>query len=303
MRRLMISCVLLSVIVLAICSGCGQSGANHGDMPGSEAIVRSADGGSDKETARAEGTVDLGGQAAATNAAGLNRKIIYSAKVDLMVEDFTGVPDEVVALVKRFDAYVADSNLSGSSGTSRHGRWKVRVPVARFDAFVDAAKGLGELRSASTESKDVSEEYFDVDARIRNKTKEEERLLQLLEDRPGKLGDVITLERELSRVREEIERMQGRLRVLTDLTSLTTVDITIREIRGYEPPAAPTFATRVRRAFASSVAGVRTSGEETTIAAVALFPWLTVVAALLAISYPVVRAIYRRSRSAAKRPS
>ena len=143
---------------------------------------------------------------------GHQRKIIYSANVELVVEDFDGMADKVAALAKQFDAYVAGSNLTGSTGETRRGNWKLRVPTARFDEFVAAAKGLGELQSAGTTSKDVSEEYYDVDARIRNKTKEEERLLKLLEERPGKLEDVIAIERELSRVRGELERMQGRMR-------------------------------------------------------------------------------------------
>jgi hypothetical protein len=191
-----------------------------------------------------------GGAAAAPPS--LNHKIIYTATIDLVVEDFAGVPDKLIALVKQFDGYIADSNLTGATGHSRRGTWKVRVPVERFESFVNSAKGLGELISAGTNSQDVSEEFYDVEARLRNKTKEEERLLKLLEDRPGKLEDVIAIERELSRVREEIERMQGRLRVLTDLTTLTTVTLTINEIKNYEPPQTATLTTRLRRSFGGS---------------------------------------------------
>ena len=181
------------------------------------------------------------------------RKIIYNGHVEVAVEDFTGLPDRVLALVKQFDAYVADSNTTGSKGETRRGVWKLRVPVARFEEFFKAAKGLGELVTSGISSRDVSEEYYDVDARIRNKTKEEERLLKLLEERPGKLEDVIAIERELSRVREELERMLGRMRVLADLTTLTTVDLTVVEIKGYQPAESPTLAIRARCALEQSL--------------------------------------------------
>ena len=219
----------------------------------------------------------------------VDQKIIYSADVELAVESFTGIPDQVVAVVKKFDAYVADSQLAGSSGENRRGTWKIRVPVARFDEFINAAKGLGEVIKVGTSSRDVSEEYYDVDARIRNKTKEEERLLQLLEERPGKLEDVIAIERELSRVREELERMQGRMRVLADLTSLTTVDLSIVEIREYEPPQAPTLATRVRRAFEGSLSTLQTTGEAVLLATVATGPWLPLAALVISPAYLFVR--------------
>ncbi|MBL9122433.1 MAG: DUF4349 domain-containing protein, partial [Planctomycetaceae bacterium] len=204
-----------------------------------------------------------------------------------------GVTDRVIALVGKFDGYVADANLSGSTGNSRYGRWKIRVPVEKFDAFVSGAQGLGELVGAGTTSQDVSEEYYDVEARIRNKTKEEERLIKLLEDRPGKLEDVIAIERELSRVREEIERMQGRLRVLADLTSLTTVTLSIKEIRDYVPPEAPTLATRIGRSFGGSLESLRTFGENLLIGGAALVPWLPLLAVGAAVAYWGIRRLVR----------
>jgi len=222
------------------------------------------------------------------------RKIIYNGHVEVAVEDFTGVPDRVLALVKQFGAYVADSTTTGSKGETRRGVWKLRVPVARFEEFFKAARGLGELVTSGISSRDVSEEYYDVDARIRNKTKEEERLLTLLEERPGKLEDVIAIERELSRVREELERMQGRMRVLADLTTLTTVDLTVVEIKGYQPAESPTLAIRARRALEQSLTGLRTGGEDLLVAAVAAAPWLGLLAIVGVPGYFAARRMVRR---------
>jgi hypothetical protein len=274
--------------------GCGvqksaQDAGLHAEAPARFALAATPAGEATKPTDKG-----LAGEVAISTPTDLNRKIVYTAQIELAVEDFSGVPDRLFGLVKKFDAYVADSSLSGSTGDNRRGTWKIRVPVARFDEFVGAAKGLGELIRAGTSSRDVSEEYYDVDARIRNKTKEEERLLKLLEERPGKLEDVIAIERELSRVREELERMQGRLRVLADLTSLTTVDLTITEIRDYEPPQAPTLATRVRRTFGDSVAALRYASEQLLLGAVALAPWLPLVAVGLCPVYFLVRRARRR---------
>lgn len=268
-------------------SGCLKSeapGESSGQFPASAAADSAAAGRPLQEANAGAAGLQFGAAAVAAAPAATNRKIIYSASIELVVEDFTGVPDRVVALVKQFEGYVADSRLSGASGKSRSGTWKVRVPVERFESFVNSAKGLGELVSVGTDSQDVSEEYYDVEARVRNKTKEEERLIKLLEERPGKLEDVIAIERELSRVREEIERMQGRMRVLTDLTSLTTVTLTINEIKNYEPPQAPTLATRIRRAFGGSIDAMQDLGEGLLVAAAALVPWLPLLA-LLGIAF------------------
>ena len=294
MRRKFSFRVLVGAAGLFCLLGCGVQAAREADNYDNPAAVP-AD--AVVGTALANGTAKRGvasGEAAASTAVGLDRKIIYTANVELAVESFSGVPDRVIALVKQFEAYVAGSSLSGSAGENRRGHWTIRVPVSRFDEFINASKHLGELINAGTSSRDVSEEYYDVDARIRNKTKEEERLLNLLEERPGKLEDVIAIERELSRVREELERMQGRMRVLADLTSLTTVELSIVEIRNYKPPQAPTLATRIRRTFGDSLAKLQSAGEAVLLTAVGTAPWLPVA---VVIASPLVL-IARRHRHA-----
>ncbi|MEX2114495.1 MAG: DUF4349 domain-containing protein [Pirellulales bacterium] len=240
------------------------------------------------------------GEPIVSTSPGADRKIIYNGQIDLVVEDFSGLPERVVELVKKYGAYVASSTLHGVSGSNRRATWTIRVPVDRYEEFVNTAKSLGEVKSVGTTSSDVSEEYYDVEARIRNKTKEEERLLKLLEERPGKLEDVIAIERELSRVREELERMQGRMRVLADLTSLTTVTLSIEEIKDYQPPQAPTLATRVRRSFEGSLAAIQAVGEALLIAAVTLAPWLPIAGVALVPGYLAVRRTRRRHRRGEK---
>lgn len=284
----------LIVSVTLLLAGCGvvtKSAEETAEMPADSSTIVAKS----QEPPRSE-VLGVAGEGVAATNEGLNRKIIYNAQVELAVEDFSGVPERIVELVKRFGAYVADSSLAGSTGETRRGYWKIRVPVERFEEFVGAAKGLGELIKVGTSSQDVSEEYYDVDARIRNKTKEEERLLKLLEERPGKLEDVIAIERELSRVRGELERMQGRLRVLADLTSLTTVEVTITEIRGYVPPEAPTLATRVSRTFDGSLGALKDFGERLLLLFVALAPWIPLFAAAGFVAYVLLRRLSRIAR-------
>lgn len=262
-NRIAPSLVLAFTLVVAGCEAKPSGDFRRGAETSSQAAPKA-------------GQADLKVPSGAVGKPADNRKIIYRAKVELAVEDFTPVQAMVAEAVKKFEGYIADSSLTGSAGSLRRGTWKIRIPVERFDEFVAAAKGFGELINASTTSEDVSEEYFDVEARIRNKTKEEERLLKLLDDRTGKLADVLEVERELSRVREETERMQGRMRVLADQTTLTTVELVVTEMRNYEPPQAADLATRVRRAFAQSLDGLREFGEALLIGAVAFAPWLPV---------------------------
>lgn len=245
----------------------------------------------------------VGAMGLVTTDAGLSRKIIYTANVDLRVENFSETPARVVELVKSHEAFVSNSELTGATGTSRHGHWTIRVPVARFESFLEAAKGLGELVSAGVQSQDVSEEYFDVEARIRNKTKEEERLIELLEERPGELKDVLTIERELSRVREEAERMQGRMRVLVDRTTLTTVHLVVQEFRKYMPEKAPNFRTQAARSFHASLRDVRSAGEALAVGLAGLAPWLPIWAVGLGGAFWIARRAWRKMSATTTAPT
>jgi hypothetical protein len=202
------------------------------------------------------------------------RKIVYQADIDLIVEDFSQVPAKLTSIVKQFDAFVSKSGRGGPAGSPRSGQWTIRVPVAHFDELLQAVQELGEVRKVDTRSQDMSEEYYDIEARIRNKKQEEARLLKLLEERTGELEDVLAVEREVSRVRGEVEQLEGRMRVLADLTSLSTVTLRVEEIKNYQPPEAAGFGTRVRRQFDGSVAALKVTGEWFVLFVVGAAPWL-----------------------------
>ncbi len=211
------------------------------------------------------------------------RKIIYNAEVGLVVEDFASAADQVAELVEQYRGYIADLEVLGSPGQKRSARWKVRVPVEAFESFLRDVTGLGEIEKNSRTSEDVTERFYDLQARIKNKEVEERRLQQILEERTGVLEDVLKVEKELSRVRGELEQMQGSLRLLDNLSSLTTVTINIRERTDFRPPppVAASFGTRVSRAFHDSLGSLIALGESIALALVRLSVWLPLILLLL----------------------
>ncbi len=207
------------------------------------------------------------------------RKIIYTATVNLVVEQFDPIPAKVDALVERFGAYVARSQISGSRGSPRRGLWTLRVPAQRYVAFLAAARELGEVQNVNSDSQDVTEEYCDVESRIRNKKQEEARLLQLLTTAAGRLDEVLTLERELTRVRGESEQLEGRLRGLGNLTAMSTVHIDVREFKSPVPEKEVPYLTRVHRTWVDSVTALVATAQAFSIPLVALAPWIGVLLA------------------------
>lgn len=219
----------------------------------------------------------------------LPRKIVYNAQVDLVVESVTATAEKIAALVKEAGGYVSETDQSSLSHTQRRATWKVRVPVDRFDSFLAGIARLGELQRHHVDSQDVTQEYYDLDARIANKKEEEKRLLKHLADSTGKLEDILSVERELSRVRGEIEQMQGRLRYLANVTALSTVTISATETRDYVPPVAPTMGAQIERTFRLSLSRLKLFLTELLLFFVAIVPWLPVLAILGVLGWAFLR--------------
>ena len=242
------------------------------------------------------------GQAQPQEGAAKERKIKYTADVKVICDDLDQAAEGLKGALKKHKALVAHSDVVSSPGSARTGQWRVRLPVAEFDAFRDAVLTLGEVEKNTSDSEDLTEEYVDLEAHIKNRQAEEESLRQLLEKSGDKLDTILTLRRELATVRDEINRKQARLKLLANLTELTTVNVTLRERQRFvpEPPPArveaATFGMRLSRTFQQSVDALTAAVQAIVLVLVALAPWLPVA---LAVGVPAVWLYRRRARVSA----
>ncbi|HET6879446.1 MAG TPA: DUF4349 domain-containing protein [Pirellulales bacterium] len=287
------SCALTLAILLA---GCGKSSL---EPPQRTASYSAGDVESEVSALRSAAMMPADSKPAETppegSADGVTRKIVYKADVELLCEDLATVAQRLETLATSAGGFVADAQLVGASGEPRWGTWKLRVPTGRFDGLLAEIKALAEVRSARTTSDDVSEEYYDVEARIRNKQQEESRLLRLLEDRTAKLDDVLAVEREIARVRGEVEQAQARLRVLANLTDLATITVHIQEVYGYQPETAAGFGARLTRSIQQSWESLVGALEALVIALAVTLPWLAVFAVPPTAAILLVRRWRRRA--------
>jgi hypothetical protein len=293
-RHTLAGAIFLSFVISLLVGGC------RGNPDASGSFGAAADQAAETIAAprTAEPESAPPGQPTEAVAPAMPRKIIYAATVEMVCTDFAATAKKLLDEVRSKGGYVAETNVIGASnGKSREGTWKVRVPIAQFDAFMAALSGVGEVQSSSTTSQDVSEEYYDIEARLKNKRVEEARLIDHLRHSTAKLSDILMVEKEISRVQEEIERMEGRQRFLANQTDYSTVTITVRELTSLAPRESPTLWTQIGRTFTESVVALGEFGRGLALLVVGLLPWAAVGAG---VGLPVWRIVRRRQQRKAK---
>jgi hypothetical protein len=155
--------------------------------------------------------------------------LIRTGTAYIQVDSLETAMAAVRGLAQSAGGYIANSSILTGEGQQRQATLEIKIPSDRYDQAVNGLRGIGKLISSSTTAQDVGEEFVDVTARVANAKRMEERLVNLLATRTGKLEDVLAVERELARVREEIERYEGRLRYLRTQVAMSTLSVTVAE--------------------------------------------------------------------------
>jgi Domain of unknown function (DUF4349)/Putative zinc-finger len=166
-----------------------------------------------------------------------NRKLIRNANVELEIVSFNDATQKITALATEEHGYVATTNSQKQANGKLRGQVIVKVLPENLDRFLQKIRSLGELKNQSLGTEDVTKAYFDTDARLKNARVMEQRLIEMLKTKTGKVSDLLQVEKELGRVREDIEKMQGELKYWDSQVQFATVTISLAE-KDMEEPAA-----------------------------------------------------------------
>lgn len=186
-----------------------------------------------------------------------DRKIIYNSWADMQTTEYDNTIVRLHTICELYGAYFESSNSYGGgigSDGERSSRFTIRIPIENYSAFLRDVGSVGTIVSSGENNRDVTDEYFDIEARLESATIREERVLVLLEN-SGSLDDVLALERELSDIRYEIESYTGKLRKYDSLISYATYSLTVQEVIEYDPPVVKprTFGDEIAQSFKSGL--------------------------------------------------
>jgi hypothetical protein len=219
-----------------------------------------------------------------------HRKVIHAGRVELIVDAFDAARTQLEALVTAAGGYIDSADISRHNG-SHHATIVLRIPADGYGDLIGKLGGLGEVASESTTAADVTDQYVDVAARLASTRALEKRLLELAADRTTATVDqVIAVERELGRVRGEIEGYEGHVRQWDDQIAMSTLTLTMYPRR--EAPTVASLGDRSSDAFHDSIEGLRNAGAGLLLLAIAVLPW----AVVLVPSFLLGRRLWRRFR-------
>lgn len=181
-------------------------------------------------------------------------QIIREASVHLKVDDLPDAMDHLETEVTEFQGMITHQFMSVADPhvNYREGRLTVRIPQKRLDDFLEAVSEVGRVLEQEISGRDVGAEIVDNEARVRNLRAEEKSLQQIMQ-RAGKIPEVLEASRELSRVRGEIERLESRVAYLKQQVAYSTVEIQLTETAVAVPShSRPGIATVVKNTIKKS---------------------------------------------------
>ncbi len=182
--------------------------------------------------------------------------IIRTATLRLIAKDFGSARENVEGLITRANGFVDRMTVTGEASIQRQLTGRLRVPGDRLAETLSRLRQLGAVVEDTQGSDDVTDQMVDLDARITNARATEKRLAEILQNRTGRLSDVLEVERELARVRLDIERLDAEKTNLARRVSYATIDLTITEERKTaESPL--TLGTRIRLAALDGIESVQ----------------------------------------------
>ncbi|MGQ9648747.1 MAG: DUF4349 domain-containing protein [Phycisphaerae bacterium] len=161
------------------------------------------------------------------------RMLIYTGQVSMAVADIEASLQATQRLADEVGGYML---------TMRANTISIRVPAKQFFPVLERLRALGQTLSKNITAQDVTDEYTDLQLRLKNVEALRDRLMAILE-KAGNLKDTLEVERELNRVREEIERIKGQIAQMDKLNAFSTIEVSFThaqdrpvEIRRPETP-------------------------------------------------------------------
>jgi hypothetical protein len=292
--------IIIAVTLAVLVAGCGRAAQAPEpamapyEAPGEaeEFVVV------EREAVADEGAYDSAAPGAGgANYSSVERLIIRNGSLGVVVSDTEVALDEINELVTELGGYIVESNLHQYQ-EGLQASVMLRVPAESFDVALERIRELAtEVRYETVSGQDVTEDYVDLQSRLRYLEATEARLLEFLEEAEDTESALAVYE-QLQTIQADIEHVKGRMQYLEQSAAMATIHLEITpdelaqpiQVGGWHPEGT------LRDAFQSLVRVLQFLVDAIIVILVLILPVLVVIAIPIVVLFLVVRAIVRRRR-------
>lgn len=228
----------------------------------------------------------------------VQRKLIQTAELHVQVDSYASARTAIERDLSEMGGFIADVQVEHRDGSVSYADITVRIPSERLADFLAGTAGAGDVVHETVRSQDITEGYYDTQAHLKNAKRMEARLLSLLDEKADTVTALLEVERELARVRGQIESLEGKIRLWDSQVSLSTVKLRLVTRQVYALSQPPTVMQRLEGALGGSFAALQSFGLGLLVMLVALIPWLVPLGLAGFAVAALVRRVRRRRQHA-----
>lgn len=220
------------------------------------------------------------------------RMVIFNAEMDIRVKNFEKARNVLEQKAKTYNGYIVQSNSNRYDGERQSGTMTFRIPQEHFSAFLNDAEGLSvQVNNRNVSGQDVTEEYVDLESRLKSKKTVEARLMDFMKQ-AQKTEDLLKISSDLAEVQEQIEQIAGRKKFLENQTAFSTVTITLQEnevpVPKIDNDSLNTWQ-KIKKQFADNINILLAAGSGIIVFLIGNLPILFIVGAIVATIIYLVR--------------
>ncbi|MCX6156473.1 MAG: DUF4349 domain-containing protein [Ignavibacteria bacterium] len=157
------------------------------------------------------------------------RMIIKTGSLSIEIDKFDDAETKINDIVKKYSGFISNSKSTVNSSGNKSGTITVKVPADKYDVLTAEVTKIGKVMSQNIQANDVTEEYVDLESRLKTQKELEQRLIKLLNEKASRLTEVIEVEEKLASVRQKIESFEGKMKLLKSQSDLSTLTISVYE--------------------------------------------------------------------------
>ncbi len=296
MRKAMRIFLFSLFIILAACSSNDESKSVSPEMASDSKEMSnqvSGDMDSPSEEAESEAVTEESSESETkAPVVATERMIIHQASLSVNVKELDKAQSNIEQKVEQYGGYIVESNVFQEDDQTSSGKMIVRIPEKNFEKFLlDAEEEAAEILERNVTGQDVTEQYVDLESRVKSKRAVEERLLEFM-SKAQKTDDLLKISADLATIQEEIEVMVGKMKYLENQTSFSTIELTMYENRVVVPEIESKELNtweKTKKQLATSTNSLLSAGSALIVFFVGNLPVLIILGAIGFVVYVVIK--------------